>query len=159
MSSAARRAVIFARGASLAARRVGVARHFPRTAAVARLHCAPPMDEDEHFPILPPPPSTRVVLWAMLNALWFRCIQRGWSRYRGALQAVPRGSGLFAPAPQPAGSMSRLAREGRFTSLIGHLAADRGPRATVRTRPRSRGEDRPTTREARRAPSASVRGA
>ena len=137
--------------------------------AVAPLHCAPRMDEDEHSPIPPPPPSPRVALWAMLNALWFRHIHLCWCRYRGAVRAVPRSilstmglrpaesgparyPGLLGPAPRPTGSITRLAREGRLSSLMGRLARGRTQRATERMCPRVQRDDRPTAVDVRRAP-------
>jgi hypothetical protein len=55
--------------------------------------------------ILPTSPSTRIVLWAMLNAFWFRVVPRTIARAGDALLAFLFGEELA--------HMARMARSAR----------------------------------------------
>jgi hypothetical protein len=130
----------------------------PLAALVARAHRRGPgrplalrRGMDEHPPILPPPPSTRLALWASLNALWFRVVDvlARWSRR--AVQVARHASvALGLAEPTPAGglpgasapSMGTLARQGRFSTLFGRLCHAHQPPGP--------GDDRPTKVEGRR---------
>jgi hypothetical protein len=122
-----------------------------RPALVACLHCPPRMNERE--PILPPPPSTRLALWAVLNALWFRVVDTVVRRLGGAVRVARRGVALLGPeeGADRLGSITVLAREGRLSSLLGRLAMERSASSAPRPRRPAPGDDRPTAVEVRRA--------
>jgi hypothetical protein len=98
---------------------------------------------DERAPILPPPPSTGLALWAAVNALWFRLLHALGGAVHRAVQVARRVPVLLGPE-EPVGSIAALAREGRFTSLAERLMRDRLARTTPLPLFRCAREDIPT---------------
>lgn len=109
-------------------------------------------------PILPPPPSTRIAAWALLNVLWFRVVSVLVRRAGAAVRAACRGDELLGPGDEAArpGSLTALAHERQLASLLGRHAHNRAACATApmswATAPAHRPsrEERPTAVEVRR---------
>ena len=94
--------------------------------------------------MLPPPPSTRIAIWAAVNVIWFRIA----GAVLRTLQRTRRLAEVFEPETSP----RVFAREGRLSSMIARLArAERSrlPSMTLRDPVRS---ERTTTVDARRDP-------
>lgn len=87
------------------------------TALVACLHRHRRMREA----ILPPPPSTRLAVWATLNVLWFRVVNSLVHRIGAAVRAA-----RLPPPPRPAASI-----EPRLRSVVRLPPAPRFERPTA----------------------------
>jgi hypothetical protein len=95
---------------------------------------------EDRAPILPPPPPLRIVVWAVLNAMWFRVA----GVVLGALHRARRLSEVLELETSP----RVFARDGRLSSLIARLACcERRASDTLRDPVRA---ERPTAVDVRR---------